>query len=303
MRGFFAKPYRFAAIFSVLLVLCTAFVFLNAFVLPAAMQTVSTASASAKGTQAETATDAVLTDTSYTDENIQITIQTVRTNDTTVYIANVVLTSVEYLKTALANDTFGRNITATTSEIAQAHSAILAINGDYYGFRNYGLVLRNGVLYRAASAKSPSGQALIIDDAGAFAIEDESSLDGDWQTDAGIWQGFSFGPVLVNDGQIQVTATAEVSQSMNSNPRTAIGMITPLHYLFVVSDGRTAQSAGLSLLELAEVLQGYGCTVAYNLDGGGSTTMYFAGKVVNQPTTNGKTISQRKVSDIVYIGY
>ena len=49
-------------------------------------------------------------------------------------------------------------------------------------------------------------------------------------------------------------------------------------------------------------MQGLGVTTAYNLDGGGSSTLYFNGKVVNNPTTNGNTISERKVSDIVYIG-
>ena len=45
-----------------------------------------------------------------------------------------------------------------------------------------------------------------------------------------------------------------------------------------------------------------GCREAYNLDGGGSSTMVFMGEVVNNPTTNGKRISERSVSDIVYIG-
>ena len=89
---------------------------------------------------------------------------------------------------------------------------------------------------------------------------------------------------------------------MTSNPRTAIGMIEPYHYVFVVSDGRTTQSSGLSLLKLATVLKELNCETAYNLDGGGSATMYFMGNVVNNPTTNGKSISERKVSDIVYIG-
>ena len=71
---------------------------------------------------------------------------------------------------------------------------------------------------------------------------------------------------------------------MNSNPRTAIGQISPLHYLFVVSDGRTGESAGLSLLELAQIMQERGCAVAYNLDGGGSSTMWFNGAIVNKPT-------------------
>lgn len=72
---------------------------------------------------------------------------------------------------------------------------------------------------------------------------------------------------------------------------------------FVVSDGRTSESEGLSLSELAEFMQSLGVTCAYNLDGGGSSTMYFNGEIVNNPTTSGKTIKERSVSDIVYIGY
>jgi exopolysaccharide biosynthesis protein len=70
---------------------------------------------------------------------------------------------------------------------------------------------------------------------------------------------------------------SEVDQSMTSNPRTAIGIIDNLHYVFVVSDGRTSQSAGLTLYELANIMKDLGCTTAYNLDGGGSSTMYFNG--------------------------
>jgi len=50
-------------------------------------------------------------------------------------------------------------------------------------------------------------------------------------------------------------------------------------------------------------MQGLGADVAYNLDGGGSSTMVFNGEVINNPTTNGNTIKERSVSDIVYIGY
>lgn len=90
---------------------------------------------------------------------------------------------------------------------------------------------------------------------------------------------------------------------MASNPRTAIGIIDNLHYVFVVSDGRTEESEGLSLLELAEFMEGLGVETAYNLDGGGSSTMYFNGEVINTPTTNGRSVKERSVSDIVYIGY
>ena len=70
----------------------------------------------------------------------------------------------------------------------------------------------------------------------------------------------------------------------------------------VVSDGRTTESPGLTLYELACFMKELGVVTAYNLDGGGSSTMYYDGSVVNNPTTNGKKISEREVSDIVYIG-
>jgi exopolysaccharide biosynthesis protein len=88
---------------------------------------------------------------------------------------------------------------------------------------------------------------------------------------------------------------------MTSNPRTAIGIIDSLHYVMVVSDGRTSESTGLTLYQLATFMQTLGVTTAYNLDGGGSSTMYFNGTVINSPTTDGESIVERSVSDIVYI--
>ena len=100
-----------------------------------------------------------------------------------------------------------------------------------------------------------------------------------------------------------MTEDEEVGKAKSSNPRTAIGMIDQRHYVLVVSDGRTNESQGLSLYELAEFMKSLDTTVAYNLDGGGSSTLVFNGEVINNPTTNGKSIKERSVSDIVYIGY
>ena len=117
------------------------------------------------------------------------------------------------------------------------------------------------------------------------------------------WQVFCFGPGLISDGEIIVDAKSEVGGHKESNPRTAIACIKPGHYLMVVSDGRTEESAGLSLLQMAEFLKKYNVSDAYNLDGGGSSTMVFNGKVVNKPTSDGEKIRERGISDIVYIGY
>ncbi len=242
-----------------------------------------------------------ITDNYYSDGNITITLTKYRRNNTTIYVADVKLSSAEYLKTALAKNSYGRNITAKTSETAKNSNAILAINGDYYGAREKGYVLRNGVLYRETAK---AGQEdLVIYENGSFDIINENNISAKDLLNSGAEQILSFGPALVQNGTVAVTEDEEVGKAMSSNPRTAIGIIDNLHYVLVVSDGRTNESDGLSLRELAEFMKGLNVTTAYNLDGGGSSTMYFNGKVINNPTTNGKTIKERSVSDIVYIGY
>ena len=138
---------------------------------------------------------------------------------------------------------------------------------------------------------------------GSFGIINESQTTAQDLLDNGVQNLFAFGPTVIKNGKLSVSQNEEVGRAMANNPRTAIGIIDDLHYIFVVSDGRTSESSGLSLYELALVMQEYGCKTAYNLDGGGSSTMYFNGEIINNPTTNGNRISERSVSDIVYIGY
>lgn len=282
----------------------TVYILLDAFVLPKNVVTLENNNTE-RQTIEETGTiegkQAVVTKNSYESEDISINITTKYEYDTKIYIADVTVSDVSFLRAGLANGVFGRNIKETTSDIAKENNAIFAINGDFYGFRDSGPVIRNGVLYRS-NERSGSNDVLAVYNDGSFVTMKEENVDSQNLLDSGVLQLFSFGPSLVDNGQISVSANQEVEQSMNSNPRTAIGMISPLHYVFVVSDGRTSESAGLSLAQLAAVMQDAGCQCAYNLDGGGSSTMWFMGDVVNNPTTNGNSISERKVSDIVYIG-
>jgi exopolysaccharide biosynthesis protein len=117
------------------------------------------------------------------------------------------------------------------------------------------------------------------------------------------WQIWSFGPALVKDAAISVRTNTEIQgrNSPNGNPRTAIGMIEPLHYIVIVSNGRMADDEGLSLYQLAELFSEHGCSVAYNLDGGGSSTMVYEGELINKPTTNGRTVRERSVNDIIFV--
>lgn len=282
----------------------TVYTLLDSFVLPknvVALENNNTERQTIEETGTIDGKQAVVTKNSYESEDISINITTKYEYDTKIYIADVTVSDVSFLRAGLANGVFGRNIKETTSDIAKENNAIFAINGDFYGFRDSGPVIRNGVLYRS-NKRSGSNDVLAVYNDGSFVTMKEENVDAQNLLDSGVLQLFSFGPTLVDNGQISVSANQEVEQSMNSNPRTAIGMISPLHYVFVVSDGRTSESAGLSLAQLAAVMQDAGCQCAYNLDGGGSSTMWFMGDVVNNPTTNGNSISERKVSDIVYIG-
>ena len=328
IKKFFEKPYRWAAMYGGILALAFAFVLLDAFVIPKAQVRVESPPMTAQPEVSEhgdsagyiapdAATDhtekeddnnadveenppvaPVITDTFYEDENISISIETARKNGTTFYVADILLSDASYLKTALAKNVFGRNIKQTTTAMAEEHQAIFAVNGDYYGFRDTGYVLRNGVSYR----DNGNGDALAIDGGGNFSVVREGSASMESLVDGGAWQVFSFGPALVLDGEIVVDSGSEVGKSKTSNPRTAIGQVGEFHYIIIVSDGRSKESQGLSLLELAEEFAVRNCSIAYNLDGGGSSTMVFNGRTINNPT-DGRRAGEREVSDIVYIGY
>ncbi|MFB0919278.1 MAG: phosphodiester glycosidase family protein [Oscillospiraceae bacterium] len=304
------KSSLWTKLYSTGLILFTAFVLLDTFIIPRAYVVEQDNIAAAGQTAAATvstdsiadAKTAVVTENSYSAENVSITITTYREYDTNIYVADVTLKSADYLKTAFADGTFGKNVTEKTSAIAEESGAILAVNGDFYGAQNSGYVIRNGKIYR--NTKSDSAQEdLVIYEDGKFDIMTEGSFTAEELLEKGAVQVLSFGPGLIENGEVSVAANEEVDKAKTSNPRTAIGQISDLHYVLVVSDGRTSESSGVSLSELAEFMQRLGVTTAYNLDGGGSSTMVFNGTVINKPTTNGKQISERSVSDIVCIAY
>jgi len=288
------KPYRWAWLFSLLLTASSCWILLKAFVLPDRQVAVATVTDS---TAASTSSESIVaTDTSYTSDGLTITLTEKRVDETTVYIADIQTADSSHLQTALAENTYGRNIKETTSAMAAENDAVLAINGDYYGFRSTGFVMRNGTLYRDTA--NGDTQALVIDQDGNFSIVDESTTSAESLTNA--QQILSFGPALIEDSQIVVSTSAEVSQSMTSNPRTAIGQIAENHYVIIVSEGRTSDSEGLTLYQLAEQFEELGAATAYNLDGGGSSTLYFNGKVVNQTVGGSDNSEERAVSDILY---
>jgi exopolysaccharide biosynthesis protein len=268
--------------------------------------TAGASSDSAPDVTSGTTSDAVITDTSLVSDDASITISTVTTGsgDATVtyYVADVVLTDATSLRSAFAQNSFGLNITENTSDIAADNGAVFAINGDYYGFRDTGIVIRDGVVYRDEGARE--GLAFYRD--GTVAVYDETATTADQLVADGVWNTLSFGPALLEGGQV-VDGIEDVEVDTNvgnhsiqgAQPRTAVGVVDANHLVFVVVDGRSpGYSAGVTMTGLAEIMLGLGATTAYNLDGGGSSTMYFNGEVINNPLGKGH---ERGVSDILYI--
>ena len=301
---FLKKRYAYASVLGLLLTGSFSYSMLKTFVLAETISTVATTSTSSNAAAAsQAAKTATVTDSSYKDANISVNLSETTVNNTQVYVADITLSSSDYLKTAFAQNAYGTNVTAKTSVTATDNNAILAVNGDYYGANSTGYVIRNGVVYRDTVREDSSNGDLAIYKDGSFKVIYEDQISAEQLVNDGVVNLLAFGPALVENGEIAVDTNTEVGQAMASNPRTAIGMIDENHYIIVVSDGRTSESEGLSLYQLAEVMKSYGAKTAYNLDGGGSSTLYFNGQVINKPTTGGNKISERAVSDIVYIGY
>lgn len=220
----------------------------------------------------------------------------------TYFVADLTLTDATVLRSAFANNEYGENIVENTSSTAKDNNAVFAVNGDYYGFRDAGIVIRNGVIFRSEGARE--GLAFYKD--GHAALYDETATTADDLLAAGVWNTLSFGPALVKNGAVlSGIDTIEIDTNFGNHsiqgqqPRTALGIIDTNHVLAVVVDGRDdGYSRGVTLPELAAIMTGLGAQTAYNLDGGGSSTMYFQGEVVNRPSNGG----ERGTSDILYIG-
>jgi exopolysaccharide biosynthesis protein len=107
------------------------------------------------------------------------------------------------------------------------------------------------------------------------------------------------GPVLVENYQKRITDKEELfSQIAGVNPRTAVGYTDKQEVIFLVVDGRQEISEGVTFEELADIFLGLGVKEAINLDGGGSSTFWANGKVINSPSD--KT-GLRKVASVLVV--
>ena len=194
-----------------------------------------------------------------------------------------------------------------------------AINGDS-SYNNLdhrlGYVLRNGQLLRSQyrTGNDSVFEDLVLWNDGTMSIYTEPGFTGtvrspalptystDYLTHNKAWQVWTFGPTLIHNGVITVDEDEDVaSPHQAGNQRTAIGYLGPYHYMFFVSQGRNVgKNDGFSLHDIATRLYARGCTLAYNLDGGDSSTFYCldsTGTPKRYPTQK----TPRALGDMLYV--
>ena len=226
---------------------------------------------------------------SHQTDTVKIAIDKVQSDGVTYFVADVYVKSIDAFKTAFAKDSYGRGLHEMPLKVATDNNAVFAVSGDYYGAREQGVVVRNGILYRDVMGDD----VCILGKDGKLSVYQKSSFSPLDMLDDTVWQAWAFGPALVQDGAACDTSSSRIKVK---NPRSTIGYYEPGHYCFIVVDGRqNGYSTGMTLDELANTFVSLGCVTAYNLDGGATAMMVFNGAVISQPTNGG-----RSSSDIIY---
>ena len=239
-----------------------------------------------------------ITDESYRSENLYIELTTRSyTSDykdyrQTYHVMHVYVRDIGSLKSVFAKDTYGKGINEAFMSMVERSGAISAINTDFYNFGRHpkSMLIRNGLLY--GHEVSDEYDLCVINFDGTMDVYKKGkSPDGYALLKSGAMHTFCFGPMLLRGG-------SELSEyeDVGRDPRTCIGMVEPGHYVFLVCEGRSDSAKGFTYEELASLMLEEGCSVAYNLDGGDSSQMAFLGKLVNDPSGEG-----RSLSDIFYI--
>ena len=196
------------------------------------------------------------------------------------WIATIKVSDSSQIKSAFAGGEFSQDVKKRTSVIAKDNDAVLAIDGAAVGFNTNGRVIRDGVIYRDSDLDCAP---LIIKENGDLEVFEYGEKAAEEILDLGGVQTYDFGPTLIKDN--------EIIDNYGEWYRTT------LEYVVLVADGRSKKSDGISLYDAAVELQNRGCYIGYNLDGGGSTTLYFNGEVLNNPSD---ITGERRISDILY---
>ena len=229
-------------------------------------------------------------DNSYRSANVSVNISQryVEDLDAQVYVADIYVADISCLITAFSQDKYGWGYTEWITDVAKRYKSVVTMNGDYYGSRSMGIIIRNGELYRD---KKYTGDVCILYWDGHMETFRGTKCNARNEIDRGAYQSWSFGPSLLDsDGKPLKDFNCD-NYLRNRHPRSAIGYYEPGHYCFVTVDGRSDDSHGATLTQMATMLSRMGCKQGYNLDGGQTSLMAAGTTMLNHPSQGGRDSS------------
>lgn len=236
----------------------------------------------------------------YCDETILAICWKEKINDRVCSFVEVKLADGSQIRRKLVNDTFGSNEKAVASELSRSANAVIAMNADYYKYRDLGVCVYQGQLCRYET----SCDVLFIDSNGDFRMLSASELGSredveQYIADNNIQFSMSFGPILVRDGELQQLTgsyAGGIGEMQEQYSRSGIGQYDKLHYLIATVNHSQDGTPRATVNQFAEIIYGKGVQNAYNFDGGQTSEVLINNERYNYVDWD----NEREVSDILY---
>ena len=194
-------------------------------------------------------------------------------------------------------------------DIARDEQFVLAFSDDFYanrmtGNETVGIIIREGQIVNSRTNRQTGHHLPNLDmmaqyPDGSLEVYECNELSAEELLSRGAINVFSFGPILLRDGEINELV---YTYYKSIEPRHALGMIAPNHYFLLSVQGRHSDSKGTTLQRMAEIMKERGVMQALNLDGGNTMALIFRGRMLNKLATYQNRKFVRTVTSLIGIG-
>ena len=234
----------------------------------------------------------------YCDETILVIAWKEAINYSACTFVEVKIAHGSQLRRALSDNSYGSSVQMYPTQMAENANAVLAMNGDFYGHRSFGITVYQRQLYRFNPKNletcffTASGD-MIFSHAGELADEEATKK---FVADNDVTFSVSFGPILVENGEKKTTSSYPLGEIDAQYSRSAIGQVDKLHYLLMAINEEGGCRHRVDINDAAEYIYAKNVLNAYALDGGQTSTIVMQGKTVNRPDWG----NERLMTDIIY---
>ena len=234
----------------------------------------------------------------YLDDTIMVIAWKEYINERCCTMAEVKVAHGSQIRRKLAEDSYSSSVQYYASDMAKQSNAVIAINGDFYAFRDLGITVYQRNLYRNNPAQVDScfftaDGDMIFSRAGELMGEGETQQ---FIEDNDVVFAIAFGPVLVDNGELQYCESYPIGEINTEYSRSCIGMTDELHYLLMTINHTPDARPRATINELARYIYSKGVQKAYTLDGGQTAEIVMFGEPINHVDFG----FERTVSDIIY---